>query len=147
MTTLNTFVAYRHTGVPEAELAELMGAVKAGLDKSGWNWHCTYWEEDNFRAQGATRRQIMDHARRQLDQIDFLLCVVDSSIDSPGMTWEQGYCRAQCTPILTLAREGCNNYGTDMADIVEIYSDDLWSLTLKIVEISQADVMELFSRA
>lgn len=146
MTALKTFVAYRHTGVPEDELAALMEAAKAGLDKTGWDWHCTYWQENNFRAQGASRRQIMDHAREQLDQIDFLLCVVDSPIDSPGMAWEMGYCRAHGIPVLTLAREGCSNYGTDMADVVVFYNDDLWSLTLGIIEIAQAGVLEFIQQ-
>ncbi len=124
MDTLDTMVAYRHTGVPEAELAELMEAVKVALDATGWNWHCTYWEEGNFRSQGAGRREIMDHAREQLDQINFLICIVDSPIDSPGMVWEMGYCRAKKIPILALVRAGCSNtYGADMADKVAEYGE------------------------
>ncbi len=119
MKTQKAFVAYRHTGEDPEVLNKQMNAVRKGLEKAGLDFHCTYFEEDEFQDRKMSARQIMEHAFETLDSCTFLLVILSSEEKNEGMLMEIGYCIAKKIPIVVvIASDVKTTYVPQMANTV-----------------------------
>jgi len=119
MKTAKAFVAYRHTGEDPEVLNKQMNAVRKGLKKAGIEFHCTYFEEDEFQDRKMGAREIMEHAFSVLDKCSCLLVILSSEEKSEGMLMEIGYCFARQIPIVVAqSSEVSKSYVPQMAQTV-----------------------------
>lgn len=115
---MKTFVAYRFTGEDPKQLEPVLTAVCTALKKKGIESYCTFFDEQNFQAKQYNARQIMEHAFKIIDDIDFLFVVQMSDNKSEGMLMEAGYCIAKNIPIVAATkRDVKQTYLPDMAKV------------------------------
>lgn len=140
---MKAFVSYRHSGEDKYVLKLRMAAIKQGLERSGLEYYCTYFDEDGFQAKDMGASEIMHHAFDIIkDDCDFLLVVLANNEKSEGMLMEIGYCIAKGIPVVVvISTEVVNSYVHELANMVcwwgNLYDLEDALATLDVVNIVQ----------
>ncbi len=103
---MKIFLSYRFTGEDPIELKDSLGKIVSVLRSSNHEVYCSLEDEDWFRAQKRTNKEIMEHAFAQLDNADLLLAYVKSDEKSEGMLLEIGYFVGKGKPFALALKNG-----------------------------------------
>ena len=122
------FVAYRHTGADPQYLEKLLPVVRDALLESGQEVYCTFFDEAEFKSNGLSPRQIMDHAFKKIEDLGGLFVLIDGSDKSDGQIMEVGYCIARDIPFVVAKRNSVNNTYIDQMTENSFSYDDLEGL-------------------
>jgi len=101
---MKIFIAYRYTGEDHAELKETLHKLCAALEKAGHSHFCSFWKDGFFNENNYTRKQIMEHALKEIDGSDAVLAFVKSADRSEGMLLEVGYALAKGKKLILAIR-------------------------------------------
>jgi len=135
MTSIKSFISYRHKGENPAKLLKLLTAVREGLSEAGVSAYCTFFDEDAFQEKAFGARDIMDHAFKKINTVDVLFVILTSDEKSEGMLMEIGYALAKKIPIVVAAKNTVKvSYVPEMATYFIVWSD-IAELTRKIGEL------------
>jgi nucleoside 2-deoxyribosyltransferase len=121
---MNTFIAYRFTGEDPEQLEPLLTAVVNALKKKGIESYCSFFDEKDFQQKQYNAGQIMNHAFKIIDDIDFLFVLQTSDNKSEGLLMEVGYCIAKNIPVVAATkRDVKQTYLPDMAEVRLVWDD------------------------
>lgn len=102
---MKTFIAYRFTGVPLTELEPFLRQIVDAFRSRGIDAYCSLFDEQMFRSESFTGRDIFDHTFAILEASDFLFVVQLTNDKSEGMLMEVGYSVAKNIPIIVAQHE------------------------------------------
>lgn len=122
------FLSYRFTGEDIHELNETLGKILSSLRSVGHIVYCSIEDEDWFKENNRTNKEILEHALRQLDKSEVLLAYVKSDQKSEGMLLEIGYMIAKGKSFALALKQGTQTtflkeYGDPLIEFNSI--DDL----------------------
>jgi len=100
---MNTFIAYRSTGESPEDVEALLGTIKQTFAERGVAVYATHFDPAVNATLSAL--EIVQHAFKVLDTVDFLFVVQSSSQKSEGMLIEVGYCLAKAIPIIVATKD------------------------------------------
>lgn len=110
---MKVFISYRFTGEDPVKLKLALDKVCEGLNLAGFDNYCSFGNEELFRNNSYTVKQIMEHALAELDKSDALLAFVNSDNKSEGMLIEVGYAIAKGKPVILLKRNGVSTHSLE----------------------------------
>ncbi len=136
---MKAFIAYRFSGENITKVMPLLMAVRDSLKKKGVESYCTLFDEERFRNNGMSAKEIMSHAFSIIDDSDFLFVLQRSEEKSEGMLMEVGYCIAENKPIIVATKSRIyNTYLPQLATIafewsgIEDLSEKIGQLNLEM---------------
>jgi nucleoside 2-deoxyribosyltransferase len=107
MINMKIFISYRFSDIPKEELEKLLNPVCKLFKSHNIQVFCDFYKDDYYKENGYTVRAIMDDCFSMLDQVDLVLCLVDTPKTSCGMLLEIGYALAKEKLIMVCSRNGC----------------------------------------
>jgi nucleoside 2-deoxyribosyltransferase len=132
---MKIFISYKFAGEDKETIRELMKKIKLTLGKSNHEMFTTFLDEEEFKKNNATMRQIMDKALNYIDKADLVLCLVKAPDTSLGMNFEIGYTVAKKKKmILAIEKNIQTRWIEHYADKIIKFSDleDLYKKLEKI---------------
>lgn len=114
---MKIFLSYRFTGENPVELKYNLGKIIKVLRDSGHEVYCSIEDEEWFRAEKLTNKEIMEHAFKNLDSCDLLLAYIKSDDKSEGMLIEICYFMGKGKPVALALR-----YGVKTTSLAEMAS-------------------------
>jgi len=116
------FIGQRVTGEDRNQLREEVKNVVSILEEKGHSGHCTILIGDSFEAK--SRKQVMEHAFRELDSSDAFLVIIRSEEKSEGLLMEIGYVLGNNKKIILCIKEDVKNtYIREIVDNIIEFSD------------------------
>lgn len=105
---MEIYLAYRFTGEDYKTLQKTLAGICDALTKAGYEVYCSINDDDFFRQNNYSTRQILDHELVELSKADRILAFIDSDNRSEGLLIELGYALAKGKPIILAVRKGVN---------------------------------------
>jgi len=119
---MKCFIGQRVTGEDINELMKEMDEIYLALDKSGHEYYCTLKEGSRF--QDKSKKDMMTHAFKMIEEHDSFLAIVRNEGKSEGMLMEIGYCLAKNKKIILLIKNTVKDtYLREIADKIIEFND------------------------
>lgn len=119
---MKLFIGQAVSGEDIEKLYEEMEEVYKALDKVGHNYYCTLKEDEN-EFQKKTKKQIMEHAFKEIDSSDAFLAIIRSDKKSTGLLIEVDYVLGKGKKLIVAVKKGVKDYVPDLADEVIEWED------------------------
>jgi len=102
---MKIFISYRFTGENLDTISDYLDCIKDILEKKGHSVFSSFWEEDTFKKNNFTRKQLLDYVFQEIDKADACFVFVRSSRKSEGLLLEVGYALAKNKPLALIIKE------------------------------------------
>ena len=129
---MRLFLAQRITGENINKLREESTRIIDILKEKGHGCYCTLLEGESFEKK--SKKDIMNHAFKEIDNSDALLVILRSNDKSEGLLMEIGYSLNKKKIILAINQNVKETYLKDIADSV-IEFEDIEELYTKLKEL------------
>jgi len=101
---MNFFISYKYTGIPLDKLHMDIDSIMKIVKNYG-NSYCNLYDDDHYKSNNFTTKEIMQHALNKLNESNYLIIYVDGEIGE-GMAIECGYACKMEIPCLLLIKNG-----------------------------------------
>ena len=113
---MNIFISYKFTGEIFEDLLDNIGSIEKQLVLKGNNVYSSLQDEEWFKKNKSTNKDILIHTIKKLNESDIVLVFLNSNEKSEGMLMEIGYAMAKNKKIILLIKNGIEtNYLRDIA--------------------------------
>ncbi len=103
---MKILVAFRFAGEDPAELKVTLGQICGAFRSLGHEVYCSIEDEDDFKGQKKSNKDIMLHAYSECDKADMLFAFIRSDSMSEGMICEIGYMQGKGRPFALARKRG-----------------------------------------
>jgi len=103
---MKILIAFRFTGEDPIELKETLGKISSTFRNLGHAVYCSIEDEDDFKGQKKTNKEIMEHAFSECDTADLVFAFIRSNSMSEGMILELGYMKGKGKPFAVARKRG-----------------------------------------
>jgi nucleoside 2-deoxyribosyltransferase len=103
-----TFLSYKYSNENKENLDKVI-KVCSILKSFDFKNYCSIFDEEKFRLEKWTGKQIMQKVFEKIDDSDIILFLILSEVESPGTILELGYCLAKKKKLLLLIKNNVNN--------------------------------------
>jgi nucleoside 2-deoxyribosyltransferase len=115
---MRIFIGQAVTGEDLNQLYKELESVYSCLTNAGHTHYCTL-KENEKKFQKLTKKQMLEHAFREIDKSDAFLAIIRSEKRSEGLLVEVGYVIATKKKLIVAIKKGVKNtYLPDLADTV-----------------------------
>ena len=128
-------LAYKFSGEDEEKLVRTLTRIAEVLENSGHEVYFACKDEDLFRKNNFTPKQILVHALKKLDDADCLLVFVRSKEKAEGILIETGYAIAMNKKIILAIKKGIMRYFTGSIANQIIEFEDIDDLIKKLEQV------------
>lgn len=115
--SMKIILAFRYTGEDPAELKVTMGAIASSLRSLGHEVYCSIEDDDDFKSEKKSNKDIMLHTYAMCDWADMLFAFIRSNEKSEGMLMEIGYMHGKGKPVALARKRGV--YTTSIHEMAE----------------------------
>jgi nucleoside 2-deoxyribosyltransferase len=102
------FLSYKYSNETKENLNNVVEVYKI-LDDLDYKGYCSIFDEEKFRLENWTGKQIMTKAFNEIDSSQIIFFLILSDVESPGAILELGYCLAKNKHLVLLMKNGVNN--------------------------------------